>query len=120
MNLSRLLFNKYADFICFLKTGFEERQSRNKCYYYDFDLPGYDLDLGNIKTDTARECRMLCYFTRECAQFTWLDKTFDDGVNYRLCRMKKVLRNNYVYRVGAISGHKYCGKETYEGTIYQP
>ena len=100
------------------KAGFEEGRSRNKCYYYDFDLPGYDLNLGNVKTDTAKECRMLCYFTRECAQFTWFDKIFDDGTQYKVCRMKNVLRNHYVHAVGAISGHKYCSKATYEGILY--
>ena len=111
-----------------LSIGFKESKSRNKCYYYDFNLPGYDLNgnwEGNSpvdgcsdKTDTARECRKLCYLSKECAQFTWIDKTFHDGKRYKDCCMKKIYRNHYVHSVGAISGLKYCNTERYEGTFH--
>ena len=99
--------------------GFKEGESRNKCYYYDFDLPGYDLNgWGNTcadKTETARECRLLCYYTRECAQYTWHDKTFNHGSGYKECCMKKIRLDQYAHAIGAISGSKYCSKANYEG-----
>ena len=105
--------------------GFKESRSKGKCYYYDFNLPGYDLN-GNMegrspldgcsdKTDTARECRKLCYLTKECAQFTWIDKAFQAEKRFKDCCMKKIYRNHYVHLVGAISGLKYCSNEDYEG-----
>ena len=95
--------------------GFEEASSQDKCYYYNFDLPGYDLNGCADRTDTARECRELCYYTKECAQFTWIDKTFDNETSYKKCCMKKIQRTQFVHSIGAISGNKYCHKATFDG-----
>ena len=99
--------------------GFKEGWSKNKCYYYGFDLPGYDLNGDGStckdKTDTARECRLLCYYTRECAQYTWHDKKYNHGSGYKDCCLKKTYRDHYVHAIGAISGSKYCSKLSYEG-----
>ena len=99
----------------------KEGKSQKKCYYYNLDVLGFNLnddataDECSDKTDTARECRMLCYFTRECAQFTWIDKSYHDEKRHKNCCMKKIYRNHYIHTEGAISGLKYCNKETYEG-----
>ena len=96
-----------------LKAVLKEESSRNKCYYYHRDVPGNNHATCLDKTDTAKDCHDLCYYTKDCAQFIWFDKSFQNGQRYKDCCMKTIHSNYYVYAKGAISGGKYCD-DTYD------
>ena len=98
-------------------TEFKEERSRNKCYYYHRNVPGNNHALCLDKTDSAKDCHELCYYTKDCAQFIWFDKSFQNGLRYKDCCMKNNHSNYYVYAEGAISGHKYCGDTYDQGKI---
>ena len=80
-----------------------------KCYYYNANLPGNELNSCSDKTDTAEKCQELCQRTDTCLQFTWRDKASDIN-KYKECCMKKAYSGNYEYSsIGLISGPKHCG-----------
>ena len=78
------------------------------CFSYDVHYPGHDLNNCGAKTDTVRECYLLCQNTIGCVQFTWLGFSIKDREGQ--CCLKNTKQRITEPFPAAISGPKSCGK----------
>ena len=81
------------------------------CFSYNVIYPGNDLNNCVDKTDTARECHLLCQNTIGCIQFTWMGFTVPGSE--RKCCLKNIRQSITEPLSFAISGPKSCGRFHY-------
>ena len=86
--------------------------SQDDCYLYDRNYGGGNLnDQGGKcqnKASNAAECQNLCTQIPNCNYFSWLGLIEPD--REKECCLKEMKTENIDIVVGAVSGHRSCGK----------